>query len=79
MRKITVILALVLMAGCTKPPSEWETKSAIDLSTVNGLEDCSYHRIYTGANHLHVIRCPKSTVSVQRAGKNPTNTVTDSE
>jgi len=79
MKTVIVIATLVLLVGCTKPVNEWSTSNNVDMTSITGLEDCTYRQLFTGANTLHVIRCPNSTVSTQAAGKTPINTVTQSK
>lgn len=79
MNKIALAIAVLILAGCSKPPSEWEVQNPLDLQTVPGLQDCSYHKVFTGSIHLNIIRCPNSSVSTTTSGKNPINTTTVSE
>lgn len=60
--KYTWLALGLLLVSCTAPVNEWTVKSA-DLTTIPGLKDCSYHKVYTGERSLHVIRCPNSTVA----------------
>jgi hypothetical protein len=79
MRTVVVIATLVTLVGCTKPVNDWSTSHNVGMSSIPGLEDCTYRQIYTGAVTLYVIRCPHSTVSVQASGKTPITTVTESK
>jgi len=79
MRNALVIATLVLLVGCTRPVNDWSTSRNVDMSSIPGLEDCTYRQIFTGAYTLNVIRCPHSTVSVQANGKTPITTVTESK
>ena len=79
MRTVVVIATLATLVGCTRPINDWSTSHNVDMSSIPGLEDCTYRQIFTGANTLNVIRCPHSTVSVQANGKTPINTVTESK
>jgi len=78
MKTVLAIMALTILVGCTRPVSEWETSSNTDMQTIPGMEDCTYRKIFTGSVHLHIIRCPNSTVSTTTSGKNPIKTITES-
>lgn len=76
---MVIILALVLLlslAGCSKPPDQWEPKPTVALKNIKGLEDCTYTTTWTGVVWLHIIRCPNSTVNTTTNAKSPVRTIT---
>lgn len=76
MKRLILIPVVLMLAACQKPVDEWTQTPPLDLKTIKGLEDCTYSRVYTGSNHLYIVRCPGSTVSTTTSGKNPVNTIT---
>lgn len=76
--KIFIAVAVLLaLSGCGQPAEQWKSAASGDLKKVQGLEDCRATTIDTGASPLYVIRCPNSTVSTTRTGKNPVRTITE--
>lgn len=69
---------LVSLSACT--PSV-NVGSPVPESVIpEGLKDCTFFQINTAAGgRLHVIRCPNSSTSVARIGKNPVYTSTSDD
>lgn len=69
MKYIALLVACLGLSACSSPPNEWKVEHQ-DLSTVSGLQDCTYLEVYTGGRLLYVIRCPNSEVSTNfKSGK----------
>lgn len=62
MKQLWIILVGAVLISCTHPVSEW-TVEANDLTSIKGLQDCTYHKLYTGNRYMHIVRCPNSTVT----------------
>lgn len=76
MKKITIALAALMLAGCGKPPDQWQSSTPVTLTNIKGFEDCYASLINTGSYHLYAIRCPNSTVNTTTSGKTPARTIT---
>ena len=77
MKLILLVLPVILiLTGCPNPVNQWQSHGTGDLKQIKGLEDCTYNDVFTGATHLHIVRCPNSTVSTKTSGKDPVTTIT---
>jgi hypothetical protein len=75
--KIFIAVAVLLaLSGCSNPISEWTQTGPFNLKTIRGFEDCTLSTVWTGNVTLYMVRCPNSTVSTTRTGKNPIRTIT---
>lgn len=65
MSKLVLIIAAILLAGCS-PSSEKMSFQGLP----DELKDCTFHRVSDGINRITVARCPNSTASTAyRSGK----------
>lgn len=57
---VVATVAVALMVGCQKAPSDWTTTSS-SLPKAGGLADCTYYDIHTGwfTSSIRAVRCPK--------------------
>lgn len=77
MKTTLAIIALVLLAGCDKPPEQWQSEKVSPLANVDGLRDCTYVEIWTGGRRINVVRCPHSdTSATYKQGKTTVETQT---
>lgn len=75
MKRLTLILALLALAGCTQ---QQQLVATVDLKQVPGLTDCTYHRFYSGQGSVSLVavRCPNSsTTTTNHTGKTQTSVV----
>jgi len=75
--KLVVVLPLLMvLMGCQDPVNQWTTRDVGEMSHIKGFEDCTYTMVSTGAQYLHVIRCPNSATStMHKQGKSSVNNV----
>lgn len=59
--------AVLLMAACENPSSQWTAPEAGQFLGVEGLKDCRYFPVDTGVVILRVIRCPNSVTAVRHS------------
>jgi hypothetical protein len=82
MKTLFAVLAVLVITGCAGTPVQ-ERGESIDLTKVDGFEDCNYSRVYVGMSHknvgLHVIRCPNSSTTTRSIERNPVTTNTTSK
>lgn len=76
MKKIFAVSLVVLSSFCLTACDK-ETTSADDIFELpQAMKDCKMYRMSSGGGTvLYAIRCPLSTTSTVRTGKNPTNVV----
>ena len=76
MNKILIILAVALLAGCSKPA---ETSTAVGTEfVVDKLfthEGCTVYRFYDGGGTRYYTNCQGSTSWIEQCGKNCTRQV----
>lgn len=69
------VVGLVVLYGCT-PSAKQEAPIPANLIP-DGLKDCAFYELSNGAGtRYHIVRCPMSSVSLTRPGKNAEHTVT---
>jgi hypothetical protein len=69
------LLGLAALYGCT-PSAKQEAPIPANLIP-EGLKDCAFYELSNGAGtRYHIVRCPMSSVSLTRPGKNAEHTVT---
>lgn len=72
--KYLICIVFVLIAGCSKPVSQWTVTAPQDIP---GMPGCTYQFIDRGDGGMRVIRCTNSSVSTTyQQGKHSTTIYT---